>query len=76
MADQSNNPNNATLQVLARLIIAHRAYKAGEVAFAGEVLAGAWDHTNRADIRAVLGILSMKPSIVGDWLNDIGKDWS
>lgn len=32
--------NLITLQTLARLIVAHRAYRDGEVRFAGEVLAG------------------------------------
>jgi hypothetical protein len=67
--------NNAILQSLARLIIAHRAYSAGEIAFAGEVLAGAWDHTNRADIAEVLAILTEKPSLINDWLADIGRRW-
>lgn len=71
MSDTPNTTNNACLATLARLIIAHRAYKNGEVLFAGEVLAGAWDHTNRADIREVFGILSQKPSIVADWLDSI-----
>lgn len=67
--------NNICLETLARLIIAHRAYRDGEVRFAGEVLAGAWTHENRADIAEVLAILSEKPSTVAAWLNDIGKRW-
>lgn len=50
--------NNICLQYLARLVIAHRAYKAGEGKFADEVLAGAWDHTNRSDIKEVLKTLT------------------
>lgn len=41
-------------EALARLIIAWAAWKEGEIRFAEEVLAGAWDHNNRADIKAVL----------------------
>lgn len=73
MADEA--VNNATLWALARLIVAHRAYRDGEVAFAGEVLAGAWDHTNRADIAEVLAILSRKPSVVAAIFADITQEW-
>lgn len=65
--------NNATLQALARLIVAHRAYNAGEIAFAGEVLAGAWDHTNRSDIFEVFQILARTPSKVDAMLADVAK---
>lgn len=68
-------PNLATLSALARLIVAHKAYGEGEIVFAREVLAGAWDEHNRADIREVLAILSEKPSLVSSWLKDIGKRW-
>lgn len=34
----------------AREIVANRARMAGQVIFAREVIAGAWDHTNRRDI--------------------------
>ena len=56
--------NNITLQTLARVIVAARAYQGGEIQFASQVLAGAWDHTNRDDIREVYRRLSEKPSEV------------
>lgn len=67
--------NLACLQALARLVIAHRAYNNREIAFAGEVLAGLWDHTTHSGIREVYEILLAKPSRVSGWLNDIGKRW-
>lgn len=63
--------NNATLQALARVIIAHRAYSDGEIKFANEVLAGAWDHTNRQDIANVLRILTNTPSMVAAWFDEV-----
>lgn len=54
---------------ISRILIAWKAWKAGDQAFAGEVLAGAWDHENRADIKAVYDLLmaSEKPTTPEQW---------
>lgn len=43
-----------SLEKQAAEIIAKRAEADGEITFAQQVRAGAWDHTNRRDIAAVL----------------------
>ncbi|CAB5228904.1 hypothetical protein UFOVP1545_47 [uncultured Caudovirales phage] len=50
-----------TLEQQAREIIATKAEAAGELTFAREVRAGAWDHTNRRDIANVLAKLRAEP---------------
>ena len=56
--------NLATLQAAARLVVAHRAYEAGEINFAAQVLAGTCDHNNSPEVAEVYASLLANPSIV------------
>lgn len=55
---------------ISRILIAHKAWTRGDRAFATEVLAAAWDHTNRADIKAIYDFLmaSKNPTTEEHWL--------